>query len=118
MNYLRTLIHALLVLALSNVANLVVQHAQRPGLQELFTLLKTGAFLPFAVATAAAMNHQRSLILPLLTFTLLIAWPFTIQDLPALLTPIALGVIIGSGLRHLLRNEPAPTSGGSSARAA
>lgn len=107
----RALLHALAILVVINVGNTLVAHAQLPGFTFALGLLRYGAFVPFSVAAAAGLHRQRALVVALVVITLLAAWPFSIADLSHVLTPIAIGLLIGTGLRNLIAESQSSTRG-------
>jgi len=96
-----TLIQAVLVFALMHLLSRVLHG--RPGFAVVFDMLGTGGFIPFATSVTAAMQRQRGLVLVILLVTLLAAWPWTLVELEHLVVPIGVGILVGTGLRRILR---------------
>src|SRR3954469_15066698 len=95
---MRTLTHALIIFGAMNVFSLLVGQASKSAVQALFALIGTGAFLPFSIASAAGLHNQRPVAITALLLTLLLAWPFTLQQLPIFIVPVAAGLFVGAGL--------------------
>jgi hypothetical protein len=98
--FLVVLAHALIAFALANVLSLALNGL--PGFRLFFYLVNCGAFFPFGASIAAGMHEQRGLAILIAIVTIMAGWPFSMNTLPHLLIPIAVGLLIGMGLSRVL----------------
>src|SRR3954453_17163811 len=98
MNLLRSLTHALIILT---VALITSAFATR-GIATILGYLRFGSFLPFALATAPVINHQRGLLITTLAVTIAVILPCTIDELARALVPIGAGVLLGVAIQRAI----------------
>lgn len=103
MKILRSGLHAVIVFALLNVVAAGADRAGSPGPKLLLDQVRTGSFALVSLATAGSLHKQRVLLAILVVGTLTIAWPWSLNDLPQYLVPIAAGILLGTGLQRVIR---------------
>ena len=96
MKLARTLAHALIVLA---VVLVVAAFATR-GFATVLKQLGFASYLPFALATAAAVNNQKGLLVATILVTILAIIPCAIAALAHALLPIGAGILLGTAVQR------------------
>lgn len=99
MKFLRTLAYALIILA---VLLVVSETVHRPGFAMLLRYLAFGSYVPFALATAAAINGQRGIVVAVVLISILAIIPCSIDTLAHAVVPIGAGILAGEALRIAL----------------
>ena len=103
MGLARTFLHTIIIFAIMHLLGKLP--VQRPGFDAIIVALSPGAFLPFAASTAAGLNNHKSSIYLIIAAILVGAWPYDLPALARLLIPVAAGIIAGTALRSLLREQ-------------
>lgn len=104
MLFYRTLVHALVILLCVSLLAVLANAAHLDGITLVLDLLNAAHYLLFAFAAAAALNRQRALVLVLLALAVILTWPPETERIVRVLLPVAAGVLIGSGLQHLVND--------------
>ncbi|MDQ6891126.1 MAG: hypothetical protein M3167_00390 [Acidobacteriota bacterium] len=95
---LRTLAHAILIIAASNLVGLAPTNA---GLHAILGALLTGHAIPFGITFACILNNQRWLLTSTLALLLLAAWPLRTEQLVTLTISVAGGLALGTLARRI-----------------
>ena len=95
----RALVHTLIILAVATIGASIATR----GFAIVLHHLSFGSFLPFALATAAAMNNQKGLLIATAGVTVLAIIPCSIQLLAHAVLPIGIGVLLGTGVQRAIR---------------
>lgn len=106
MNLLRALTHSLIILTLALIGSAFATR----GIATILGYLAFGSFLPFALATAACINHQRGLLITTLLMTILAIVPCTIEEVARALVPIGAGITLGLAVQRALTESREVTS--------
>ena len=69
------------------------------GLKDVLSALSWGAYLPLAIATAAAITDLKGIIVALLAITVLITIPSGMPEFARAILPIGAGIILGTAIR-------------------
>jgi hypothetical protein len=105
----RIIVHAVIILALTQVLTVLAGAAPRPGIAMLLGfLLGPDHGLSFSISTALALNKQRALLFGQLFLTLLLLWPPHGAELSAACLPIAAGLAAGFSIAALLTESNPP----------
>jgi len=108
MKVLRTLAYAAIILA---VLVMVQESVKLPGFVLVLGYLRFGSFVPFALATAAAINGQRGIVITVVILSVLSIMPCTIEVFAHALVPIGVGILAGTSLHTAITDaheeEPA-----------
>lgn len=107
MKLLRSLTHALIILAIALVSSAMATR----GIALILQHLSSGAFLPFAFATAACINNQRGLLVATLALTIFAIIPCSIQLLAVALAPVGAGVLLGLAIQRAITETQEVPSG-------
>lgn len=99
---LRTLAHALIILAVM----LITAALATRGLRTILEQVGFASFIPFALATAAATNNHKPLLISTIAITILLLIPCSISRLAHALVPIGAGILLGVALNKALTQEP------------
>ncbi len=100
MKFLRTLAYALIILAILLV---ISETVHRPGFAMLLGYLSFGSYVPFALATAAAINGQRGIVVAVVILAILSIIPCSIERFAHAVVPIGVGILAGEALRIALK---------------
>jgi len=101
MNTLRTLAYAAIILA-----GLLLLHTlvTAQGFTAVLRIIGYGAYLPFALTTAAAITRQRGIIIAITLIVVLSIVPCTLHVFATAVAPIGAGILTGIALQHAIRD--------------
>jgi hypothetical protein len=98
-------VHAFIILVVTHILAAALQN-RGEGFRALFAAISVGAYLPFAIITAASMHEMKTAVIAAIICIVLALWPINdIQSLSAYLLPIGCGILAGQFLKSVIRED-------------
>lgn len=108
---LRTIVHAVIILAVTQALTVLAGAAPRPGIALFLGFIRGPDHgVSFSISTALVINKQRALLFGQLFLTLLLLWPPHGAELATACLPIAAGLAAGFGIAALLTESNPPAA--------
>jgi hypothetical protein len=99
------LLHAVFFMIAAHILLLLAHSTSVPLLAQLLDLASFGWFVPLGLSGAAALHGKRSIAIVILAGTIIIGWPYpTMEKFSRAVTPIGVGVLVGSIVRASVRD--------------
>jgi hypothetical protein len=100
---MKTFTYALITFSVLNLAGVLAVHGRVTGLQLALQAINTGLFSVASIATASAITGNKPVVIAMTIVLLLAIYPCDLQQFAHALTPIGVGLVVGTGVRAAIK---------------